>query len=105
MRECEGEWAVAYKDQGLGHGMYGVVVKASNEVLFEDISREDAEAVVRRWNSYDALLKVCTELADIFPEQSMSEMDAADFKDRANRIWTAAQSAKAAITKTNEKGE
>ena len=44
------------------------------------------------------LLEACKELADIFPENSMSEMDAADFKDRANRIWAATQSAKAAIS-------
>jgi len=47
----------------------------------------------------DDLREVSKELAGIFPEESMSEMDAADFKDRANRIWVAAQGAKAAIAK------
>ena len=45
------------------------------------------------------LLAACEELANIFPEYSISEMDAADFKDRANTIWVAVQSAKAAIKK------
>ena len=47
-------------------------------------------------------IKVCKELADIFPESSISEMDAADFKDRAHRIWTASQSAKNVIAKLGE---
>ena len=48
------------------------------------------------------LLAACQELASIFPEESMSELDAADFKDRANRIWTAALEAKLAIAKAKK---
>jgi len=55
------------------------------------------------WEAAPELLKACKELADIFPEFSMSEMDASDFKDRANRIWAASQSAKNIIAKC-EKG-
>ena len=47
----------------------------------------------------DDLLDVCKELAVIFPEKSMSAIDAADFKDRAHRIWVAAESAKNIIAK------
>ena len=53
------EWAVAYKDQGLGHGMYGVVIKDTNEVLFEDLTKEKCEEITRRWNSQPDLLTAC----------------------------------------------
>ena len=59
MNDIKGEWGVAYKDQGLGHGMYGVVVKNTNEVLFEDITKEKAEEIVCRWNSQPDLLTAC----------------------------------------------
>ncbi len=49
--------------------------------------------------AHDDLLAVCRELAEIFPEYSMGELGAADFKDRASRIWTASQSAKNTIAK------
>ncbi len=47
----------------------------------------------------EELEDACRELVDIFPENSMSEMDAADFKDRAHRIWVAAGTAKVALVK------
>ena len=59
-----------------------------------DIPVEEAIDNARLIAAAPALLKVCKELADIFPENNISEMDAADFIDRANRIWTAAQSTK-----------
>lgn len=62
-----------------------------------------ADEIARRWNSHNDLLKACEELADIFPEHSMGELDAADFKDRSHRIWTASQTAKNLLAKA-EKG-
>ena len=43
------------------------------------------------------MLEACKELVDIFPEDNMSELDASDFKDRANRIWSAVRVAFKAI--------
>ena len=48
------------------------------------------------------LLEALKELADIFPEDSMGEMDASDFKDRSHRIWTASQTAKNLIAKAEK---
>lgn len=67
--------------------------------LMECSRRANAERIKLCWNSHDDLLAACEELAEIFPEHSMSELDAADFKDRAARIWTASQSAKNIISK------
>ena len=64
----KGEWAVAYKDQGLGHGMYGVVVKDTNEVVFEDLTMEEADEIVRRWNSQPALIAACESADKEFKE-------------------------------------
>ncbi len=63
------------------------------------VDSDEAEANARLIAAAPDLLKACKELADIFPENSMSEMDAADFKDRATRIWVASQSAKNIIAK------
>ena len=59
MNDIKGEWSVAYQDQGLGHGMYGVIAKDTNKVLFEDVTREQAEYAVRHWNSQSDLLVAC----------------------------------------------
>uniref|UniRef100_A0A6M3LAA8 Uncharacterized protein n=1 Tax=viral metagenome TaxID=1070528 RepID=A0A6M3LAA8_9ZZZZ len=49
------------------------------------------------------LLKVCEFLAEVFPEDSIESMDAADFKDRAGKTMKAAEMAKTAITKAEGK--
>ena len=78
------EWAVAYKDQGLGHGMYGVVVKDTNEVLFENLTKGKCEELVRRWNSQPDLLEACKELLENEPhgitpyfDKALRKMEAA----------------------------
>ena len=68
------------------------------------IGKANAEFIVRACNCYDDLLVACKALAEIFPETDMSEMDAADFKDRAGETFDCAQHAKAAIAKAKGNG-
>jgi len=62
------KWAVAFKDQGMGHGSYGVVIKNKDGSLTEVIGglcESAAEEIVRRWNAFEPngivseLLKAC----------------------------------------------
>ena len=101
------EWAVAYKDQGLGHGMYGVVVKDTNEVLFEDIPKEKCEEIVRRWNSQPDLLEACKKAykegyADGYRDGIEADESCVEettiFKNDFTKAWKRSE-AKAAIAK------
>ena len=69
-------------------------VETKGRFIYEELMPKRASEFVRCWNSHDKLLEALQKLADIFPEHSMRELDAADFKDRAQRIWTASQIAK-----------
>jgi len=63
----------------------------------EETNKANALRIVHCVNNFDNLLEVCEKIADIFPENDMAEMDAADFSDRANRIFNAAKQAEQAI--------
>ncbi len=55
LAELSGEWAVAFRDQGMGHGTYGVVVKATNKLVIGGLpTRVVAEMIVKRWNCHEA---------------------------------------------------
>ena len=55
------QWEVVAKDMGLGHLIYGVVVKDTPKVIIEDLTLEEATLIVNRWNSQPALLEACKE--------------------------------------------
>ena len=95
----KGEWT--YRGTSRDNG---VIIDVDGEYFAEIIfpmrkDRKNIPANACLIAAAPKLLAVCEELAEIFPEHSMSELDAADFKDRAHRIWTASQSAKNTIAK------
>lgn len=65
----------------------------------DDSGSEEAEANASLIAATLALLDVSKLLSELFPENDMSEMDAADFKDRACQIMGIVLKAKEAITK------
>lgn len=44
------EWSIGFKDQGLGHGTYGVLIADTNDVVFEDLEKEIAEHLIEIHN-------------------------------------------------------
>ena len=52
--------------------------------------------------SHDKLVEAARNIAFIFPETDMEDMDAADFKDRARQTFDAAQKAKQALTEAEK---
>lgn len=59
MDEFMGKWAIGYINLGLGHIIYGVVVKKTGNPVVENLTYDEAEQIVRRWNSQFALLQAC----------------------------------------------
>ena len=106
MSDTKGEWAVAYKDQGLGHGMYGVVVKETNEVLFEDITKNKAEEIVHRWNSQPDLLEACEAQHQAIDRlfALLIEKDEKFFPSKSGQPWEAIQQGNAAIAIARKEG-
>ena len=110
MKHTKGEWksvGIAVKDKRDGVFYHtdilcnGTIRVARSSGVGEDLALANARLIA----AAPDLLAACKELASIFPEESMSEMDAADFKDRANRIWTAALEAKIATIKAQQADE
>ena len=66
------------------------------------LTKDQAEEIAHRCDCHDGLVAALEEIANIFPEKDMAEMDAADFTDRANRIFNAAKQAEAALAKYKE---
>ncbi len=67
--------------------------------IAEIIKSEHIEPLSQILTAVPDLLEACKKLVNIFPEYSMSELDACDFKDRAHRIWTAIESVKNILIK------
>ena len=63
---------------------------------------EETEANAKLIGAAPDLLEACKKLAEIFPEETINDLDAADFKDRAIKIWDVACTAKAALKKVGE---
>ncbi len=56
------KWAVGFKDQGLGHGIYGVVEIESEKVIVEDVTKKQADEIIKRWNRHDGLVEALKQV-------------------------------------------
>lgn len=68
----------------------------------QEIRSANAKHICKCVNGRDELVKALEGCSEIFPEGDMSEMDSADFVDRANRTFVAAKKAKQALAKAKE---
>ena len=75
-RHIEDEWAVAIKDMGLGHLLYGVVAKSSQKLIVGDLTAKEAASIVIRWNSQPALLDACKYAARVIRRQEVGMIQA-----------------------------
>ena len=51
IRFLEKRWALGYRDRGMGHGDFAVVVEGSHELIVEAPSQEVAEHIMTTHNS------------------------------------------------------
>ncbi len=66
MNKFMGKWAIGYINQGLGRIIYGVVLKKTGETVIPDLTYDEAELIVRKWNSQFALLQACKNHKKVF---------------------------------------
>lgn len=45
------KWALGFRDRGLGHGDYGVIIEASGELLLPDVTRDVAQHIIDLHNA------------------------------------------------------